>query len=60
MNGTAPTLTKETIAAYQQQRAQEAAERMAELLKELDCDMVAVPQITADGRIVATIQIVAR
>lgn len=47
-----PIITKEAIAADKQRRVNEFAERLTELCRELDCDIVAVAQII-DGRIVA-------
>jgi hypothetical protein len=52
-------ITKEAIEAYRSRRAAECNTKLAELLKAYDCRIVAMPQITADGRIVATMQIVA-
>lgn len=40
-------------------RVQAAAEAVQTILREQECDLVAVPQIV-DGRIVAVVQIVAR
>ena len=48
------------IEAERQQRAERCAQRIAALLEAERCQIVAVPQITADGRIVAAVQIVAQ
>lgn len=47
-------VTKEQIVAYRQQRSAEFSQRLSALCNELECDLVAVPQVV-DGRIVATI-----
>lgn len=43
-----------------QDRQQECAKALAELLTQFDCDLVARPQIAPDGRIIATVQLVAK
>ena len=43
-----------------QRRVQAAAAAVQAALREHDCDLVAVPQIAPDGRIVAVVQIIAR
>lgn len=48
------------VDADKARRVQAAAEQVAALLREAECDLVAVPQITPDGRITAMVQIVAR
>lgn len=62
----ATDITPEQIAAWQQQqraleqqRLQECNKRLAALLQEFNCTMIAVPQIV-DGRIDAVIQIVSK
>lgn len=52
-------ITPEQIAAYRQQRVKQCGERLAELLREYNCDLVAVPQV-AEGKIVAVIQLVSK
>lgn len=56
-----PTITPEQaaalIAADQQARVDAMRADMDALLKQHRCQLVAVPQITQDGRIVATIQV---
>lgn len=59
-NGSKPTLTKEMIEADRQRRLAECRQKVQELLDEYNCDLVAVPQIAADGRIVAIVQLVAK
>lgn len=58
------TLTPEQalklVDADRAQRVQAAAEQVAAILRERECDLVAVPQFTPDGRITAVVQIVAR
>lgn len=41
-------------------RVQAAAEAVQTILREQECDLVAVPQLTPDGRVTAVVQIVAR
>ncbi len=53
-------LTREAIAADRQRRTQECGKRLAELLAEYDCDLVAQPQFTQDGRVVAVVQLIAK
>ena len=48
------------IEADRQRRIEAAAAAVNAVLREHNCDLVAVVQITADGRIVATIQTIAR
>jgi hypothetical protein len=47
------------IEADRNARAARAAERIRAILDEERCQIVAQPQISGDGRIVATVQIVA-
>ena len=54
------TQAQAVIEAERQQRAERCAQRIAALLAAERCQIVAVPQLTADGRIVATVQIVAQ
>jgi hypothetical protein len=46
--------------ADRQKRASAAAQAINALLVENNCELVAVPQLTQDGRIMATAQIVAK
>ena len=48
------------IDAEHKQRAERCAQRIAALLAAERCQIVAVPQLTADGRVVAAVQIVAQ
>lgn len=43
-----------------QARVQAAADAVGAILREHECDLIAVPQFTPDGRITAVVQIVAR
>jgi hypothetical protein len=52
-------ITPEQIAAFRQQRVRECGEKLAALLTEYNCDLIATPQIV-DGRIVAVVQIVSK
>ena len=54
------TQAQAVIDAEHKQRAERCAQRIAALLEAERCQIVAVPQITADGRIVAAVQIVAQ
>lgn len=47
------------VEADKQRRVRAAAEAIASVLREHNCDLVAAPQIV-DGRIVAIVQIVGR
>lgn len=55
---TTATITREQIEEFKRQRAQQCGQRLAELLREYDCDLVATPTYTQDGRTVCTIQLV--
>lgn len=55
----AEQITPEQIAAFRQQRVKQCGEKLAELLREYNCDMIAVSQIV-DGKIVAVIQLVSK
>ena len=48
------------IAADQERRARLVGDAIAAILKEHNCDLVAAPYITADGRINAQVQVVAK
>ena len=54
------TQARAALDADRQQRAERCAQRIAALLEAERCQIVAVPQLTADGRIVAAVQIVAQ
>lgn len=54
------TLTKEQIDAHRQASVKACGERLAALLQEYNCDLVAMPQFTQDGRVVAVVQLVAK
>lgn len=45
---------------HRQQRSEQASAAIRAVLEQYTCDLVAVPQLTADGRIIADIRIVAR
>lgn len=49
-----------TLEADRRERAQRAADAIAAILKEHDCDLIATPFITADGRINAQVQVIAK
>lgn len=51
---------QEAIEKDMLQRSQQCGKELAELMKKHNCDLVAVPQLTPDGRTVAYVQIVAR
>lgn len=55
-----PTAAAALLEADKQRRVQAAAEAIQVALREHNCDLVALPQIAADGRVVAVVQIVAR
>lgn len=48
------------VEAEQQRRIEAAVAAVNAVLREHNCDLVAVPQIAPDGRIVAVIQTIAR
>lgn len=60
MSDMTPTEAAALVAADQQKRARACGEAVAAVLREHNCDLVAVPQIAADGRVVAVVQIAAR
>ena len=53
------TQAQAIIEAERQQRAERCAQRIAALLAEERCQLVALPSFTDDGRITAAVQIVA-
>jgi len=54
------TQAQAAIEADRKARAQRAAERIAQVLEEERCQLVARPGLTEDGRLAATVQIVAQ
>lgn len=58
------TITKSEATALLEQdrqaRSQAAAAAIQAALQEHECDLVALPQFAADGRVLAVVQIVAR
>lgn len=55
-----PDQARAMVQADNERRVKAAAEAVQAALTEHGCDLVAVPQIAPDGRIVAVVQIVAR
>ena len=55
-----PTEAAQLVEADKQRRVKLAAEAVQAALQEHQCDLVAVPQLAADGRIVAVVQLTAR
>jgi len=55
-----PTEAAQLVEQDRQRRVQAAAEAVQAALRENNCDLLAVPQIAADGRVVAVVQLVAR
>lgn len=60
MSDMTPTEAAALVAADKERRVKAAAEAVAAALNEHECDLVAVPVITADGRIAAQVQVVAK
>lgn len=60
MNNMTPTEAAALVKADNERRVKLAAEAVQAALREHNCDLVAVPQIAPDGRLVAVVQIVAR
>ena len=60
MSEMTPTEAAALVEADKQRRVKAAAEAVQAALAEHQCDLVALPQIAADGRVVAVVQIVAR
>lgn len=60
MSDMTPTEAAQLVEQDKQRRVQAAAEAVQAALKQHECDLVALPQVTADGRVVAVVQIVAR
>jgi len=54
------TQAQAAIEADRQARAQRAAERIAQVLEEERCQLLARPGLTEDGRLAASVQIVAQ
>lgn len=49
---------REQYKRAQAEKLQRVSEQIAAILKENECDLVAIPQLTQDGRVVATVQLV--
>lgn len=60
MSEMTPTEAAALVEQDRQRRIKAAAEAVQAALRENNCDLLAVPQIAADGRVVAVVQIVAR
>lgn len=60
MSEMTPTEAAALVKADNERRVKLAAEAVQAALREHNCDLVAVPQIAPDGRLVAVVQIVAR
>lgn len=60
MSEMTPTEAAALVEADKQRRVKLAAEAVAAVLQEHGCDLVALPQIAADGRVVAVVQLIAR
>lgn len=60
MSEMTPTEAARLVAADKERRVQAAAEAVAAALREHECDLVAVPVITPDGRITAQVQVIAK
>lgn len=60
MSDMTPDEARKLVDADKAARVQAAAEAVAAILRERECDLVAVPQITPDGRVTAVVQIAAR
>lgn len=48
---------REQVAADQQRRAEEFRQRFTALCEELQCDMIALPSFTGDGRVIVRFEI---
>lgn len=55
-----PTITKEQIEAWRKQRLEACMQQIKAILQEYDCALLAVPQITDDGRITAVVRVEAK
>lgn len=51
---------QQVLDANRQQRSEQASAAIRAVLEQYTCDLVTVPRITPDGRIIADIQVVAR
>ena len=60
MSEITPEQAAALVEADKQRRIKAAAEAVQAALAEHGCDLVALPQIAADGRVVAVVQIMAR
>ena len=55
-----PTEAAALVEQDKQRRVQAAAEAVQAALREHGCDLLAVPQLSSDGRVVAVVQLIAR
>jgi pyruvate/2-oxoglutarate dehydrogenase complex dihydrolipoamide acyltransferase (E2) component len=60
MSEMTPTEAAQLVEQDKQRRIKLAAEAVQAALAEHGCDLVALPQIAPDGRVVAVVQLVAR
>jgi hypothetical protein len=60
MSDMTPTEAAKLVAADKERRVKAAAEAVAAALNANECDLVAVPVITPDGRISAQVQVIAK
>ena len=60
MSDMTPTEAAALVEQDKARRVKAAAEAVQAALQEYQCDLVALPQIAADGRVVAVVQIAAR
>jgi Holliday junction resolvasome RuvABC endonuclease subunit len=49
---------KEQYKRAQAEKLKRVSEQIAAILRENECDLVAIPQFTPDGRVVAVVQLV--
>ena len=60
MSDMTPDEARKLVDADKAARVQKAADAVAAILREHDCDLIAVPQLTPDGRVTAVVTIAAR
>ena len=60
MSEMTPTEAAALVEADKRKRAQACGDAIAVVLKDHDCDLIATPFITSDGRINAQVQVVAK
>jgi pyruvate/2-oxoglutarate dehydrogenase complex dihydrolipoamide acyltransferase (E2) component len=60
MSDMTPVEAARLVAADKERRVQAAAKAVQAALREHECDLMAVPVITPDGRITAQVQVVAK